>query len=185
MKKDTGFNDKLITYLYALEVQSIIENDTVEELKDVQDAYDIPEDRAELIVEACSKRYINQLLNLALRAAKKYDEKDCMRWVKSIAKYAVFVDGTVDADANMYSESDKARLINFFENSEDSELAEQSPLGGETRTDMVQRLKLIINLTEDYVAPLQGIEGLLGNVQNLNELMIADPKANKKRWAWG
>jgi hypothetical protein len=185
MKKDTGFNDKLITYLYALEVQSMIENDEVDELKDLQDAYDIPEEKAEMIVDACSKRYINQLLNLALRAAKKYDEKDCMRWMKSIAKYAVFVSGTVDADENMYSENDKARMINFYENSEDPDLVSQSPLGSESRLEMVERLKSIINLTEDYVAPLQGIEGLLGNVQNLNELMVADPKANKKRWAWG
>ena len=185
MKKDTGFNDKLLTYLYALEVQAMIENDELDELKDIQEAYDIPDDKAEMIVEACSKRFVNQLLNLALRAAKKYDEKETMRYAKSIAKYAVFINGIVEADANIYSESDKARLINFFANSEDPEMLERYPTDSDARAEMTEKLTSIIHLTEEYVAPLQGIEGLLGNSQNLNDLMIADPKANKKRWAWG
>ena len=74
IQKDAGFNERLVTYMYALEVQSMIENGEEENLKDVQEAYDIPEDRASEIVEAASKRYVSQLLNLALRAAKKYDE---------------------------------------------------------------------------------------------------------------
>lgn len=182
LQKDVGFNDKLVAYLYALEVQYLIENGMEDQLKDIQEAYDIPDESAEKIVEACSKRYINQILNLALRAAKKYDEKGTMVWVKELVKYAVFVEGTVDADGNIFSEKDKLRLIGFYESSDESE---GITTAGIEKDEMAEKLKNMINVTEDYVAPLSGIEGLLGNVQNLNDLMIADPSANKKRWAWG
>jgi len=127
-------------------------------------------------VEACCKRYISQLLNLALRAAKKYDERDAAKWLREIVKYAVFVEGAVEADGNIYSEADKLRLIEFYHGDADA---------GDDREENAKKLKSLIFLTEAYVAPLSGIDGLLGKVQNLNDLMLADPSANKKRWAWG
>ena len=51
MQKDTGFNEKLVTYLYALEVQQLVESGDEGSLGDVQEAYDIPQERAEQVVE--------------------------------------------------------------------------------------------------------------------------------------
>lgn len=150
--KTIGFNDKLITYLYALEVQYLIENNLVYELKDTQESYGIPEDRAEEVIAAACKRYISQLLNLALRAAKKFDEKDCVSWVNEILKYSVFIGDTVDADGNMFTDKDKDRLVEFYLSSEDS------------NSDAAEKLKNLINLSENYVPPVDGIDGLLGLV---------------------
>lgn len=150
--KSIGFNDKLITYLYALEVQYLIENNLENELKDTQESYGIPEDRAEEVISAACKRYISQLLNLALRAAKKYDEKDCVSWIKEILKYSLFVSDSVDADGNMFTDKDKDRMIEFYLSSEDS------------NSDSAEKLKNLVNLTENYVPPIEGIDGLLGLV---------------------
>ena len=176
LQKDVGFNDKLVTYMYALEVQYLIENGLEDQLRDIQEAYDIPDEQAVGIIESCSKRYINQLLNLALRAAKRYDEKEAVSLAREIVKYARFVEGAVEADGNIYSEADKLRLIEFYHGDADA---------GDDREENAKKLTSLIFLTEAYVAPLSGIDGLLGKVQNLNDLMLADPSANKKRWAWG
>lgn len=180
LQKDAGFNDKLVTYLYALEVQYLVENGLEAELQEVQEAYNIPVERAEEIVEASCKRYISQLLNLALRAAKKYDEQDALKWLREIIKYAVFVTGPIDADGNLFSEKDKIRLISFYQ----AELAEYN----ESDIDMVAKLKEIINLTDDFVPPVQGIEGLLGNVKSLAQIGREGDQTKdgeKKPWAWG
>jgi len=187
MKKDTGFNDRLVTYLYALEVQYMVDNGMEDELSEVTDAYDIPEERAEDIIEVSCKRMVSQLLNLALRGAKRYDERDAMRWLKEILKYAVFISSPVDADGNLFSEEDKKRLIAFYQAEVDS--GEDAVLLAmiEENGDMTDKLREIINISEDFVAPIQGIEGLLGNVRRLDQLE-ADMESTidgKKTWAWG
>ena len=55
MQKDTGFNEKLVTYLYALEVQQLVESGEEGSLADVQEAYDIPQEKAEQIVEVSTE----------------------------------------------------------------------------------------------------------------------------------
>ena len=55
MQKDTGFNEKLVTYLYALEVQQLVESGEEGSLADVQEAYDIPQEKAEQIVEVSTQ----------------------------------------------------------------------------------------------------------------------------------
>ena len=53
---------------------------------------------------------------------------------------------------------------------------------------MIAKLREMINLTESFQAPLQGIEGLLGNVKSLRELGKEgdNQKPGEKRpWAWG
>lgn len=186
-RTDLGFSDPLITYLYALEVQLLVEGGTAEEeLGELQTAYDIPEQRAAEIVEATCKRYISQLLNLALRAAKKYDERDAVRWLKHILKYAPFVSSAVDADGNLFSAADKARLGAFLQaeldSGEDAELRALSERVGDVR----EKLREMIRLTEDFVAPLQGIEGLLGNVKTLAQLEAdLNVDQGRKAWAWG
>ena len=41
---------------------------------------------------------------MALRAAKKYDERETVTWVRQISKYAVFISSVVDADGNLFKE---------------------------------------------------------------------------------
>jgi len=175
MQKETGFNERLVTYLYALEVQYLVENGMESDLKEIQEAYDIPQDKAEEIIEVCCKRYVNQLLNLALRAAKKYDERETLSWVSEIMKYSQFISGSVDADGNIYSDKDKERMISFYE----SESGEKS--------DGI-RLRELCHLTEDYIPPLEGIDGLLGKVKGLSDLerqIRQEQEDGKSTWAWG
>lgn len=179
MQKDTGFNERLVTYLYALEVQSMIERGEEENLKDAQEAYDIPEDRASQIVEVSCKRYISQLLNLALRAARKYDERESVSWARQIAKFAFFVSDKVDADGNLFVEEDKNRLISFYEAS----LREET--GAQQAGEVCDKLRTMINLTDDFVAPIDGIDGLLGKVGGMQVVGGGDPGDDRKKWAWG
>jgi hypothetical protein len=179
MQKDTGFNERLITYLYALEVQYLVENGEETELQNVQEAYDIPDERAEAIVEASCKRYVSQLLNLALRAARKYNEPESVRYTKQVAKYAKFVSGQVDADGTMFSEDDKKRMISFFE----SAMRDEDPDHVDEEYQVAEKLRSMINLTEEFVAPLQGIDGLLGKVKGM-DAMDGD-ESGEKKWAWG
>lgn len=176
----------MLTYMFALEVQLLVNQGQEEQFRDLQQAYDLPEQRAAEIIEATCKRYVSQLLNLALRAAKKYDERDAILWTKRLLKYAVFITGAVEADGNLFREADKLRLVEFYqaelESAEDSEILALAEQHG----DLAQRLRELIQLSPDFVAPLQGIEGLLGNVKTLAQLekdMNAD--TGKKAWAWG
>jgi hypothetical protein len=156
LQKDAGFNPKMISYLYTLEVQASIEEGLETDLQEIQEAYEIPQDRAEAIVEATCKRYISQLLNLALASAKKYKEEDSNKYTLQITKYMFFFDGSVDADGNLFSEDDKDRLITFFRDREGSNLS------NDDKKEISSRLKSLINLTEDFVAPVEGLAGLLG-----------------------
>jgi hypothetical protein len=179
IQKDVGLNERFVTYLYALEVQQLVNSGQEEELQEVQEGYSIPEERAQLIIEAACRRYLDQLMNLAFRAAKKFDEKDANRWLLEIVKYSQYVSGIIDCDGSIFSAKDKERLISYLEAMElDKDLAE----GEESIVDRMQRM---INLTEAYVPPLSGIQGLIDGTINLNQLMVADPSENRKRWAWG
>jgi hypothetical protein len=155
----------------------MVENDLINQLVEAQEAYSIPPDRAQEIVEACCKKYISQVLNLALRDARKYNEKGVIQWTALISKYMQFVSGSVDADGNKFTEGDKERLILFYE----------GYLKEEDRSDEIEetssRLKSLINLTDKYVPPLQGIDGLIGKVSGMQSL--SGDNDNRKKWAWG
>jgi len=183
MQKDTGFNERLVTYLYALEVQALVEQGAEGQLQDVQEAYDIPEERAAEIVEASCKRYISQLLNLALRAARKYDERQTVEWTRQIVKYVDFVTGTVDADGNLFDEEDKKRMISFYEGAL-RDAAKGQGQEAEADTEVCDKLRDLVRLTEDFVAPVDGIDGLLGKVSGMQALG-GDPADDRKKWAWG
>jgi len=190
MQKDTGFNERLITYLYALEVQYLIENGQEIELNDIQQSYDIPVDRAQEIIEACCKKYLDQLINLGLRSARKFDDKNTILWIKKILKYAIFVTTAIDADANLFSEDDKKQLIAVYQTEVDLKQDQELMNIIEQYADinLTEKLRELINLTEEYVAPLQGMEGLMGNGKSFKQM--EDDKYNeqdngKKAWAWG
>lgn len=180
MIDDMGFNDRLRAYLFTLEVQELVENEQSMDLLDLQEAYNIPIERAEDIIEATCRRYISQLLNLALRAAKKYDEPGAVRYVNQINRYIDFVDGTVDADGNIFKETDKDRLVSFFENDRNSD----SNSDAEDTKEKCSRLRACINLTDDYKAPIDGIDGLLAEGKLKNAQEVHD-EGKGRRWAWG
>ena len=197
LQKDTAFNEKVVTLLYALEVQWAVENDATSELAEVQEAYGIPAERAAAIVEATAERYISQLLNLALRAAKKYDEREAVAWATKVASYVGFVSGSVLADGNLFSEDDKERLVQFYEGSlrmalsdSDSGASASGSAGSSTGlaaahpevAEQSQRLRELIKLSDDFVPPVEGIDGLLGKVQNVGSV---SQSGDNKRWAWG
>lgn len=162
MRKDTGFNDKLVTYLYALEVQYMIENELESELQEAQEVYDIPEDRAAEIVEAACKKFISQILNFALRDARKYNEPGTIQWTGVVAKYMKYVTGSVDADGMKFTEDDKSRLISMYE----EYLRDPSVGSAEEASEIGQRLRSLIRLDDSFVAPMQGIDGLMGKVKD-------------------
>jgi len=183
MTGDMGFNDRLRSYLFTLEVQELVDRGApAEDLIDIQDAYSIPIERAEAIIESACKRYISQLLNLALRAAKKYDEPGAVLYVKRINQYVMFVDedGSVDADGNIFRKTDKDRLVGFYENHcKDAGDVDESDLKEQCR-----RLGSLINLTEDFEPPIDGIDGLLADGRlKLDQEKHDDSKG--RRWAWG
>jgi hypothetical protein len=173
MQKDTGFNERLVAYLYSLEVQYLIDNDMAEELQEIQQAYEIPEERAADIIEVSCVRYLSQILNFALRAAKKYNEVEAVKWGQQILKYAAYVSGKVDADGNMFTDSDKDRLVSFMSD-------ELRTSGSEEEKMAVLRLKELINITDAFVPPLKGIDGLEGKI---GESVGFDD--GKKKWSWG
>lgn len=178
VQKDTGCNAQVVTYMYALEIQEMIESGDTDNLLDAQEGYGIPEERASEMVEATCRRYIGQILNFALRAARKYNEQECVLQTQKVLDYAQFIDlgeGAVDADGNMFSEDDKERLITFYEGSKRSlagvaaAAAGQEGLAevvGDSDKEVAQTLRSLINLTEDYKPAEGGIDGLLGLIQD-------------------
>ena len=182
MQKDTGFNAELVTYLYAIEVQYLIENGAESNLPDIQEVYDIPDDKAAQIIELSCKRYISQLLNFALRSAKRYEELDSIKWMDEISKYAIFVSDKVDADGTLFNEEHKSRLIEFYEASlKDRAIASNVPYDPE----LAEKLRDMINVTDNYIPPVGGIEGLLGNVNTMKELSSGVKNGKNEKWAWG
>ena len=159
MKKDTGFNDKVISYLYTLEVQACIEAGEESELQELQEAYDIPQEIAAEIVQVTCKRYISQLLTIGLAAAKKYKEEESNSITLQIVKFMYFFDEAVDADGNLFNEEDKERLITFFRDRDGSNLS------AEEKKEVASRLISLIHLNPDFIPPLEGLAGLKGEAK--------------------
>ena len=181
MRKDTGFNDKLVTYFYALEVQYMIENELESELQEAQEVYDIPSERAAEIVEACCKKFISQVLNLALRESRKYNEQGTIQWTNIVVKYMKYVTGSVAADGMKFTDDDKSRLATFYE----EYLRDPSVGKADEASEIGQRLKSLIFLDDNFIPPLQGIDGLIGETSGLKGIEGSSIKDLKKNWAWG
>ena len=163
--------------LFAVEAQALLESGREDELEELREAYELSEDAAEEIVQLVCKKYVSQLQNLALRASKLYNEEEAVKWTKEILKYARFFEGSVDADAMLFDEEDKERLISFMES--DASSAEE----GLSATDheSANRLRDLIRLTPSFKAPQGGIDGLLKTGPAPPPIKISDAK---KKWAW-
>ena len=159
IREDIGLNPNVIGFMYTLEVQAAIEGGYEGELQELQESYGIPEETAAYIVDVASKRYISQLLSIGLSHARKYEEAQTNSITEKIVKFMYFFDGPVDADANLFSEDDKERLISFYRDDERSKRSVE-----QKREDCV-RLKELILLSEDFVAPIEGIAGLKGEAK--------------------
>lgn len=175
IQADTGCTPQVVTYMYALEIQDMIERGDAEGLADAQEGYGIPEERASEMVEVTARRYVSQILNFALRAARKYNEQEAVLQVKKVLDFAQFIDVSetaVDADGNMFSEEDKERLIEFHEGSRRSIAGVAASAGnaeglaevdsGRSAKEDAEMLRALIHLTEDYKPAEGGIDGLLG-----------------------
>jgi hypothetical protein len=97
--------------------------------------------------------------------------------VNQIVKYIQFISSSVDADGVKFTIDDKDRLILFYQNY----LMDQPNKTSEQIKEIIDKLKMIIHLSMDYVPPLQGLDGLAGG--NLSGSIIAGEE--KKKWAWG
>lgn len=175
----------LVRRCVCLQVQYMIENDLLSEIPEAQEVYDIPQDRAEAVIEACAGKFVSQLLNLALRASKKYDEVDALRWMIEVAKFSQFISSPVLADGNLFSEDDKQRMISFYAASLTAEGDEDVGVTQKDIEDECERLKALVVLSKDFVPPINGINGLLGALPGTDQFSDTDIKDDKKKWAWG
>lgn len=184
--REIGLNSKVTALLFALEVQYLVSYDMLDDLPELEESYEIPEERAGDIVEAVAMRYLDQLLNIALLAAQKYDEAGCVAKVKEILKYAEFVSHPVRANARLFTEEDKTRLISFHIAELESLLEENEEAAGEVaakKDHEVQLLKDLIEMSFDYITPGNGFLGLLGELPE--DTVGNDATKGKKKWAWG
>lgn len=171
--KDLGFKPRLMSSLYALEVQQLInvqdESDVdgsglAAELKDALSYYELSEEVAAEIIPLTCTRFLQQEVQLLLRAAKSFNEGETVMRARNVLRFAQFVDPEtrIAADLSSFSEVDKSRIADFYLASmEDSDL--------EAAGANVERLRKLITLTEDYEPPENGMDGLLGQADLLSE----------------
>ena len=167
----------LISFLFAVEVRELVESGDHGSLLDIQESYAIPGTEAEALIQGVCKKYASQVLNIALRGAKRYDGPECLDYTDRYIRFSEFVDGIVDADGNVFNEKDKDQLISFY-------ISKKEELTGGDSTsdykDIVSKLRESINLNKEFVPPLEGIDGLVGKVTLPN----AEEDENYQ-WAWG
>lgn len=192
ISEDAGFTPELLTFMYALEVQGLLESgegeEVLAEIKELSaDVYDIPEERAEEIIQSSTARFLDQVLNLALSEAKNYKEQAAMAHIKQMIKNAAFVAGAITCDGNMFAEEDKERLISFYltelDSGEDQELVELTQRYG----NMEKKFREMIQLSSEYEGPEYGLDGLMGQVGDLQALQrekLAKMAAGEKEWTW-
>lgn len=178
LKTDAGFNDDLLAFMFASEIQSLIEKGEEADIADLLPVYDLSENAAEAIVAAACRRYVSQLTSLALLAARKYKETESVEWTKQMLKYAVYFEGPVDADGLFFTEADKDRLISFYESEMNAETG-----FSDAEHESVLRLRDLIHLNEDFSPPKSGIAGLLAGPNGIVKSKT-DLKSEKKKWAW-
>lgn len=163
LREDVQFSDSLLGLMFALEAQYLVENALETEIDTVQAAYGIPAERASAILASTCRRYTSQLLNLALGAAKNYQEQEALQWVKRILRYAKYVPGTVDADGNLFSDADKKRMIACCSDElrlgTDPELQRLALEQG----DIAEKLRQMIVLSKDFIPPTEPLDKMAGN----------------------
>ena len=168
--------------MYALEIQSLIESNSETDILELQEDYNITSDNAQTIIETCCRKYLNQIFNFLLKETKKYNEKEVLIWLKEIFKYIKFVSKPIDCDGNVFTNDDKLRLLNYFDNNR-SYFTENN--NENENEDYLQKLDYIINLTQSYQPAVGGIAGLMNELPDMKVIAEEDTAANKKRWAWG
>lgn len=189
MRTDLGFSGELVASLFIIEVPATVEHgesvaeagDIDRQLRDLQQAYKIPEKLAVSIIEGCCRKYVSQILNFALVAAKKNNEKEAAIWADRIAKYLLYVNKPVGGDATLFSDEVLQRLTNYYQSS----FAE--PSNDEERqqqTELIDRFERLIFMDENHVQPELGIAGLTRAASSLSDKSAAIAK-DDKNWAWG
>jgi hypothetical protein len=169
--KEVGLGERILGLLYALEVQYAVEENLMDELGELQMTYEIPEQSAVLIIESTCKKYLEQIVTLALRASRRYEEREAVAYMEIILKYVRFLpeEMKILADPRIFQIEDIERLIGFYFAEKEfqrstNNVDTSSTSGGEddSQDRLVNRVRTLIQLSNDYIPPELGIEGLLG-----------------------
>lgn len=209
--QEIGFSPVFVSLLFAMEVQDAIETHREDELRDIQELYDFEASSAVLIIEASVKRYLSQVMALALSAAKRFNEPVAVDLATTILRYLPMISDTVKiaADGNLFRPADVERLVSFYLADVDNQVAEiqqslQDPASS-TSIDENERLRLeerlaslsaldrraladrfqrVIFLTKDFIPPQQGIAGLMGKIRRETNDDGVDLGKERKKWSW-
>jgi len=165
LKSDIDFKDDALGLMFTSEVQYLIETGREDEIQEAQEAYDIPPVMAKAIISWTCRKYVSELLNLALMASCKYREEECVSWTKEILKYTPYFEGRVDADGLLFREEDVNRMIDFYESALVEEQHGGEGLEGAQEHEAIVRLRGLVKLTNDYKGPIGGIKGLLSETK--------------------
>ena len=215
LQEESGFSSALVSTLFGLEVQYLIEHSLegdATEFAGIKQVYGIPEARAQELFESVCRRYVSQLLSIALRLAKKYDEANAMVWMKRLLRYAVYLSDAVpvEVDGSLYTDADKERLIGFYQDEiENIRTANgRAAAGGssmrnnkikvdqelaalyEQHGDQTEQLRRMIHINKDrlFRGAQQGVEGMQGGgtrvFADVREKMAAMERGDAV-WAWG
>lgn len=177
--EDLHFTPSMVGSLFALEIQYMVEHDLAEEFVDAQEIYRIDPETASGIVELVCKRYVSQIVAVALRFARQCKEEETVKWTEPIIKFGKYFSGSISADAALYKEDDKQRLINyylhnlerkFYAEAEAAEVAgtyDEEQFSPEVLADMMSsvsgKLNEAIYLDPKFVPSEYGVSGLLGD----------------------
>lgn len=207
--QEIGFSPVFVSLLFAMEVQDAIETQREDELRDLQELYDFEASTAVLIIEASVKRYLSQVIALALSAAKRFNEPVAVDLATTILRYLPMISDTVKiaADGNLFRPADVERLVSFYLADVDNQITEiqQTLQDSNSTTDETERLRLeeqlatlsqldrratadrfqrVIFLTKDFVPPQQGIAGLMGKIRRETNDEGVDLGKERKKWSW-
>ena len=244
MRHDLLFSSEVIGILFALEVQHCIEvagsammtsipipNDEPTDIQtyidDLMEWYGMPVQTSHEIIAECAKKYAAQIVNLALYAAKKYQEHEAKKLLHVFIRFSAYFEGKVNGDGNVFGPEDKQQLLAyaeemFSEYHEPTLVRASTTTSGRNMRGVVKSLQLLfggitdddddsssshetnaapghghrtlnqhaivsakdlsnkISLSTEYVAPINGINGLRGIRQEQPK-----PKSEKKNWGWG
>jgi hypothetical protein len=177
----------MVGSLFALEIQHIIENEHSEEFTEVQEGYRVDSETASTIVELVCKRYVSQLLSVALGFARRLREEDVVKWTDLIVKYAKYFDGQVPADGTLFNQDDKQRLISYYLDAMEQRFeaaAEEAEASGqfdedqfsfealnEMQRSLSAKLHEMIHLDPTFVPSEYGMNSFLGEgAPTLNDM---------------
>lgn len=164
----------------------------VDELSELKETYELSDEEAISVIKSVSRRMLDELLNLALRASMRFEEEMCVKYTKEFLRYFLFLaddtQATYQANARLFQQTDLIRLVQFYgtyiENQKIEESDNEEVIKKLTEeAELLNQLKSQIYLTEDYNAPARGMKGLLGTYKTRKEIEEEQSRKIQKRLA--